>query len=259
MDARKYPIGEIIDIACRAGKIVLENGGETYRVEDTMLYFCKAFGIENCESYSTPTTIIISIIDNYGESFTRMMRIPSRGTNIDKVEAVNDLSREINKNPITIVEAKKKLQEINQKQPYSLWLTVLAAGLASASFTVIFGGGWIHFLMGLVVGASLQLVVGALNKVQLGYFTTNFMGGAVAALLGWLLSYFGILSDWWIVTFASLMLLVPGILFTNALRDAVAGELVSGISRGIEALGIAVALASGAAIAIMLLSQIGGL
>ncbi|NLB40685.1 MAG: threonine/serine exporter family protein, partial [Clostridiales bacterium] len=132
MDGNKYPIGDIIDIACNAGKIVLENGGETYRVEDTMIYFCKAFGIENCESYSTPTTIIISIIDNYGESFTRMMRIPSRGTNIDKVEAVNDLSREINKNPITIAEAKKKLQEINQKQPYSLWLTVLAAGVASA-------------------------------------------------------------------------------------------------------------------------------
>jgi hypothetical protein len=126
MDQDKYPIGEIIDIACKAGKIVLENGGETYRVEETMLYFCRAFGIHKCESYSTPTTIIISIIDNNGESFTRMMRILSRGININKVEAVNNLSREINEKPMTIAEAKKKLQEINDKQPYSLWIDALA-------------------------------------------------------------------------------------------------------------------------------------
>jgi uncharacterized membrane protein YjjP (DUF1212 family) len=259
MDQDKYPIGEIIDIACKAGKIVLENGGETYRVEETMLYFCRAFGIHKCESYSTPTTIIISIIDNNGESFTRMMRILSRGININKVEAVNNLSREINEKPMTIAEAKKKLQEINDKQPYSLWIDALAGGLASAAFTVIFGGEWMHFLSGMVTGILLQLTLAGLDKIQPGYFTTNFIGGAVAATLGLLLSYLGILTDWWIVTFSSLMLLVPGILFTNALRDAVAGELVSGISRGVEALGIAVALASGAAVAIMILSQLGGL
>ena len=41
------------------------------------------------------------------------------------------------------------------------------------------------------------------------------------------------------------MLLVPGISFTNSIRDIIAGDFVSGISRGVEAVTTGIALASG--------------
>lgn len=48
------------------------------------------------------------------------------------------------------------------------------------------------------------------------------------------------------------MLLVPGLIITNAIRDTIAGDLVSGISRAIEAIFIAIAIAVGSGIIIKL-------
>jgi len=253
----KLLIGEIMDIACKAGKIILENGGEIYRVEETMLYICRTFGMKESECYATPTSIVISIIDAQGEVHTRMMRILSRGTNLFKVEAVNQFSRSIMQNPVTIEEAKARLQKTNSSPSYPLWLTTLAAGLGTSAFTVIFGGGLSHFLWGFLLGAVLRLLISALECIQLGYFTANLLCAATAATGGWLLASFGLLPEWWIVTISAMMLLVPGLLFTNALRDTVAGDLVSGISRGLEALSIAAALGFGAAAALMILTMLG--
>ncbi|MGI6536993.1 MAG: threonine/serine exporter family protein [Caldicoprobacterales bacterium] len=257
MEAASHKIGEIMDIACRAGKITLENGGEIYRVEETMLYICRGFGMKDSECYATPTSIIVSISDTMGEVHTRMIRISSRGINLRKVEAVNVLSREIMSSSVSITEAKTRLTKINNTPAYPLWLTTLAAGTATSAFTIIFGGGLVHFLFGLIVGAVLNLAIALLNRIELGYFTTNLFGGAIAAFGGWLLYFSGSITNWWIITFAALMQLVPGLLFTNALRDMVAGDFVSGISRGGEAFSIAAALAGGVAITLMILTRLG--
>lgn len=255
----KYTIGEIMDIACRAGKIILENGGEIYRVEDTMLYVCKAFGISDCECYATPTTIIISVIDAHGEVFSRMMRIRERGVNLLKVEAVNNFSRKILQEPITVAEAKQKLREIENIPTYNLPTIVLAVALGTASFAIILGGNWLHFICGFVTGALLRLVIIYLNRIQLGFFTVNLFGGVGAALGGWLLMHLGILPEWRVITLSTVMQLVPGLIFTNALRDAAAGDLVSAISRGTEAFSIVTALACGAGATLMVLGWLGGM
>ncbi len=254
----KYEISEIMDIACRAGKIILENGGEIYRVEETMLYICRAFGIMDCECYATPTTIIISIIDTKGEVFSRMIRISVRGVNLAKIEAVNDFSRELVKNPMTVESAKQELMQIATTPAYSLFVTLLASALGTGAFTIIFSGGFDYLLYGIFMGAILRIVVMTLNRVHLGHFTINLIGGSVAALGGWFFNSIGLISDWWIVTLATLMLLVPGLLFTNALRDSAAGDLVSGLSRGTEALSIVTALAFGAGGTLLLLTRLGG-
>lgn len=253
----RYEMGDIIDVACRAGKIILENGGETYRVEDTMRYVCKAFGIAECDCYATPTTIIISAKHN-GEVFSRMMRINTRGVDLYKVKLVNEFSRTIVNQPMTSVEAKAVLAEIDATPAYNLIISVAAAALGTASFTVIFGGGIMHFISGMLLGAILRSLLSYLSKIRLEYFTTNLLGGATAAAGGWVMGFSGILPDWWIVTLSAIMQMVPGLIFTNALRDSAAGDLVSGSSRGVEALSIVAALACGAGVALMLLARLEG-
>ena len=54
-------MNEILQVATFAGQIILESGGETYRVEDTILRICKTFGAEQAESFVTPTGIMTSI------------------------------------------------------------------------------------------------------------------------------------------------------------------------------------------------------
>ena len=44
----------------KAGMILLENGAETNRVEDTMYRLCKACGASVVDTYATPTLLIVN-------------------------------------------------------------------------------------------------------------------------------------------------------------------------------------------------------
>ncbi|MFY9436651.1 MAG: threonine/serine exporter family protein [Limnochordia bacterium] len=255
MDRRQ--MGEIIELACRAGKIIVENGGETYRAEDTMRYVCAAFGVDECDCYATPTTIIIST-NHGGEALSRMMRIKKRGVDLHKVELVNQFSRTIARQPMDAAEAEAVLAEIDGAPPYRLSVSVAAAACGTAAFTVLFGGCVTQFLSGIVVGGILRLLLWHLNQIRLDYFTINLLGAAAAAVCGWLFSFAGTLVNWWIIAFAAIMQMVPGLIFTNAIRDSAAGDLVSGSSRGVEAFSIVTALACGAGAVLILLGRLGG-
>jgi uncharacterized membrane protein YjjP (DUF1212 family) len=59
-------INRTIHLAAEAGKIILESGGETYRVEETIIRICHAYGLVFAESFVMPTGIIISAEDADG-------------------------------------------------------------------------------------------------------------------------------------------------------------------------------------------------
>ncbi|MGL5677140.1 MAG: threonine/serine exporter family protein, partial [Cellulosilyticaceae bacterium] len=61
------------------------------------------------------------------------------------------------------------------------------------------------------------------------------------------------------IVIGCIMSLVPGVAFTNAIRDTIGDELLSGISRGVEALFIAVAIAAGVGIPMIIGLFLGGI
>lgn len=246
---------KIMNLACRAGKIVLENGGEIYRVEQTMASVCASYGITDCECFATPTAIILSTPHTDGDIYSRMIRITARGINLNKIAAINDFSRKL---PIDVSEALDELKRIEDDAPHPLWVTLPAASIGASAFTIILGGRWNDVIGALVLGALIRLVVTALHKKDAGDFMVNLFGGAAAAFGGWLVYQLGIVSDQWIITVSALMLLFPGLLFTNAMRDIASGDLVSGCSRGAEVISVATALACGTAAVYAVLSLMGG-
>ena len=81
--------------------------------------------------------------------------------------------------------------------------------------------------------------------MKLNNFFVNFIGGVTAAIISLTFFKFNFIEDISISIISALMLLVPGISFTNSIRDIIAGDFVSGISRGVEAVTTGIALASG--------------
>ncbi len=75
----------------------------------------------------------------------------------------------------------------------------------------------------------------------------------MAALSAMILTHLGLAEHLDIVIISSIMLLVPGLAITNAIRDTVSGDLLSGISRTVEAFLVAVAIAIGSGTIFMLL------
>ena len=55
-------INRILNFTSNAGKIMLQSGGETYRVEETITRMCQSFDIDNVDAFASPTAVIVSII-----------------------------------------------------------------------------------------------------------------------------------------------------------------------------------------------------
>lgn len=252
--------GTPLELAAYAGQIMLESGGEIYRVEETMGHFCRALGLTEYEGSATPTTIVLSAKDETGDIKTLMRRIVSRGINLEKVEAVNSLSRSLGDLALDAEEIHLHLQAIHRgPSRYPFPVELIAAALGTGFFTLLFSGGAATFFAAAIFGALWRLLFRFLQKQQLGDFFLNTVGGAYATLCGYLCHLAGISSGGSLVSLAILMQMVPGMLFTNALRDIAVGDLVAGMSRAIEALCIAAALACGASLVQMVFGAgIGG-
>lgn len=118
---------EIVDLCLLAGKIMLQNGAETYRVEDTMTRMAASLGFPGAHSYVTPTVIMFTT--NRTEP-VKLYRIAERTTDLQKVSEVNDISRRLNERQITAEEARTRLGEVDDAaHAYPVWLQIIAAAL----------------------------------------------------------------------------------------------------------------------------------
>ncbi|GAA0085544.1 threonine/serine exporter family protein [Clostridium sp. CTA-7] len=237
-------INNILQVAAYAGKIMLESGAEAYRVEETMNKICNSFGIEVADSYATPTVIIASA-SHEGEIKSLVVRILNRSVDLQKIHKVNDLARNISKSNFTVKELKIKLKEIEEEKRYSNKVTILFSAIGAFGFVFLFGGSLrdaiAAFLIGIVVKHfSIKGEGIGLNS----FFITSICAG-ILAFLAIISIKVGLAFDIDKVIIGSIMLLVPGLAITNAIRDTVAGDLVSGLARGAEAFLTAIAVAIG--------------
>ncbi len=243
-------INKVLYIALEAGRIILQNGGETYRVEETIYRICSSYGINNAESFVTPTGIIVSVIDKYGDTNSLVKRVKSRSVNLEKVSKVNDLARNIRNEGLTCEEVKERLEKIDNDKRYSLNTTIFFSALSSSLFTLLFGGSFSDSLVAFFIGAIIKYTCNLLAQNKLNDFFTNIIGGAIAAFLANLSVYCSLGTNSDMITIGSIMLLVPGLAITNAIRDTLAGDLLAALSRGLEAILTAVAIALGTGLAL---------
>jgi|SRR5690554_4697335 len=239
----------ITKVCLLAGKIMLKSGAETYRVEDTMVRIARAFGVENAQIHATPTAIMFA---EDMTSPTNFVRISERVTDLDKISKVNSISRHISAGQLTLKEAREQLLAVEKdNNMFSTWLQVLAAGFASGCFTIMFEGMWLDFLPAMLVGMIGYYSMQKFNEKLKIRFFAEFLAAIFLAIAAYFMIQiqFGVQIDKIII--GSVMPLVPGLLITNAVRDLMAGHLVSGMTKGTEA--ILTAFAIGAGVAVVLL------
>lgn len=251
MDREPVEAKRAIDICLLAGKMILQGGGETYRVEDTMMRITAALGYPNAHSFVTPTVILFSIDGQ--EPNTRIFRISERSTDLRKVATVNGISRKIVEGELSPADAYEQLKRLDEEpRTYPVALQAAAAALVSGCFLIMFGGGWPDFIPALLAGGvGYACFVWVHRFVAIQFFAqllAAFMLGAVSRIL---VAYgFGHELD--LIIIGSVMPLVPGVLITNAVRDLMAGHLLSGIAKGAEAFLTAFAIGAGIALVLSL-------
>lgn len=243
---------ELLEVALTAGEIMLRYGAETYRVEDTMVRICKKSNVRFVESFVIPTGIVATIIDENGNFITISKRIKNRTIDLNKIALVNQFSRDFCKYDISYNEALKILKDIENKKGYKFFELSLSAGIACSFSTVLFKGSFLDAISSFLVGFMSQSAITFLNKKGFSWFMTYIIGGFLTALIASITVFFNVGENIDKIIIGSVLIMTPGVAITNAIRDTIAGDLLSGVARAIEAILVAVFIAIGAGIALFI-------
>ena len=240
---------EILDLATDLGYELAMCGAETFRVEETINRILETYGISS-EVFAIPNCLIVSIETPDGELMTRMRRIGYHGNDLDGVAFYNAMSR-------AICNRKPKPEEIRDwfrhsdkvRRHYSLPVYLLGNGLGAFGFAFFFGGNHIDALWAAICGLAVGLMNQFMGNIKTNPFFKTIASSFVMALIAYSASCWGLTDNVDAVIIGTLMILVPGLLFTNAMRDIIYGDTNSGVNRIVQVLLIAMAIAMGTAAA----------
>ena len=223
------------------------SGAETYRVEESVRRICSAYGLDS-RVYAIPHTLLITIMIPGERPLTQLCRMDHLGTDLEAVEQYSNLSRRICTEKPDWEEALRWLDISQQTQArYGLPMDLLGHVLVSSGFCLFFGGSGMDALCAGLCGLLLGFLTRVLGKTNA--FFQKIISAFLMALLAYGCSALGLTDNVDTSVIGALMLLVPGILFTNALRDITFGDTNSGINRIVEVVLIAVAISLGTAAA----------
>lgn len=240
---------KLLDLAMDLGYKLAINGAETFRVEESVARLLAAYGVTG-DAFVIPNCMHISILKEDGTPLVRMRRIGAHGSNLDTVERYSNLSRKLCREHPDLDTAIQWLKETKRSvRTFPLPWLLFGNAFGAFGFSLLFGGS----LLDAALSALCGMVVCLMND-WMGRLASNAFFQTVAAAFPMALLAYGsaalipgVRAD--MVVVGALMLLVPGLLFTNAMRDIIYGDTNSGLNRIVQVLLIAVAIALGVAAA----------
>lgn len=247
------PDTQKIRLICQAAQLVLENGGETYRVEETAMRMASGLGLSDVNIVAFPTSVFVSV-----EGLSRIRRVTHRGTNTSRLARVNDVSRRVEHGLISADEAEAELHAIAADPGLHQLVLIAAYGVSAASFSLVFGGGLGTLIVALFIGMAVQAIQPLFSRMSMGTLLFDFSGGFLAAALAQLASLAVPYGDVNAAIVGGIMPLLTGLLMTTAVRDTMYGDLISGIARAVEALLLAACIALGVYVGLKLTGMMGG-
>ena len=237
---------QALAVASEAGHILLENGAEISRVEETMERIASHFGVDSTSFFVLSNGIFTTSSFN---KYANVEFIPFKGTQLDKVVAVNQLSRDIVAGKCSLEEARVRLHEIRTMKPHPVWEQVLASALGSAGFCIVFGGGLLDCAASFVCGILLWLFVLFVTAPHLSKIVGNIVGGFFVTALCIAFHRIGFGHSLPNMIIGAIIPLIPGVPFVNGVRDVANEDYIAGATRLLDALLVFFCIAAGVALA----------
>lgn len=247
---------KVMKLALESGQILLRAGSEAYRAEETMNRILQSYGIDQVDTFVTPIVLIVTGENEDGPPLTLTRRIGGVSTDLERISMVNNLSRRITAEHLTLDEFRQELLYIKTKPAYTELTRFLIHGLSAGAFSVMFGGFFKEFVAAAFIGLVMFFAVKFASKIKMNGFLQNSVGGMVAVILAQTVLKLNFIQNYHAVITADLMLLVPGVTMTNAMRDTFRGDHISGLYRAMDALLTAGGIAFGTAVGFMILGGI---
>ena len=240
----------VLDCAMQAGSILLKNGAEIFRVEETVARICTHYGVESEKAFVLSNGIFLTAGSGDEPFYAKVQHIPVSGARLDRVAAVNQLSREIEEKDLPPQEIRRRLTEIEEMPEKPVLVKLLASAVGSGCFCCMFGGSLTDCAGAFLTGFLLYIYVLKLFTPHLSQIISNIGGGAPVTALCMLLCRVGLGESMNYMIIGSIMPLIPGIPFTNGVRDIADGDYIAGSVRLLDAILVFVCIAAGVGLVI---------
>ncbi len=247
MEYTKSELSEILHIILDIGEQISAAGGEIFRVEDTIARLGAAYGAIRTDVFAITSSLEVTMLFPGDIELTRTRRLREGKTDFRRLEALNALSRRCCATRMSADELRRALVDcLSVRRAVPMYV---GSALAAGSFAVFFGGG----LLDAIVGALFALLICFFQeKLPLIYPNTVLVSFCAALVTGFGVSALSLgigalYPD--MIMIGDIMLLIPGIALTVAIRNILVGDTISGILKLTESTVVAVALAGGFMIA----------
>ena len=252
-------MADVADLVLFAGQLILENGGETFRVEETMVRMALAGGARSADVFAIPQGIFCTINEGLGTQ-TRVVRIHHRGLNLAKVLEVNRVSRQLSEGTLTVDHAYSELLKVDRSpRRYPIWLRFISGAIASASFAYLLGAHRGSVFAAWMTGLLVMVVMEFLEKRDVLIFVSVAIAGVMTAFANLAAKSLWPALQFDLAVIGSIMVLAPGLAITTSVRDALFEDLVSASIRGVEAFGVALSIAAGVGAVLTFYLWLGGI
>ena len=239
----------LMELVSELGSRLAVAGAETYRIEESIVRVLAAYGLDS-RVYSVPHSLFITIMVPDQLPITQLCRMKNVGTDLDAVEKYSNLSRRIcSEVPDPRIALQWMAETGKARQQYTFPKVLYGHVLVACGLCVFYGGAVSDVVCAGLCGLFLGVFNRVLGKYNSNAFFQNMASGFAMALFAYILASAGMARNIDTSVIGTLMLLVPGLLFTNSLRDIIFGDTNSGVNRLVTALLIAGAVALGTAAA----------
>lgn len=240
---------------CRA---ISEAGAPAHRLESYMQVISEKFQLE-ASFFAMPTAVLASIGEDEYSQRSYMIKTDPNDINLGTLHTINEVINELESDVIDLDTALKSIKAITSKPAeYPDWLFALCFGLVGGGFTTLFSGSWNDVAAASILG----LLTGIITIYSRPFkYLSQLLAPLAAMMVGFsaiTISHYWQTIDHFLVSLAGLIILVPGLGITIAMRELSTGHLVSGSSRMAGAVTTLFLLSFGLALGYMIAQSIYG-
>jgi uncharacterized membrane protein YjjP (DUF1212 family) len=253
----KVRIGFVIDLAKR----LHEYGTAAPRLEDVINLVCARLGL-TCNVLATPTSIVMSFTDPENEDdlaeTTQVVRLPPGSVDLKRLVQIDEIADQVIDGRLELSAGRWRLRQFRQSQraSHSGWI-VASFAVSAASIAAILDTGW----NGIATSALIGAIIGGIDRLSLKHPNVAAASEAISALLATLIATLVAVYVMPItvrsVIIASLIVLMPGMTLTTAVRELSSQHLISGTARMMGAVATLLKLAFGTLAATQICALLG--
>lgn len=221
-------------------------GTPAHRLEQAVACIARDLDMQ-LQILATPTSVTLAIgeLDNQR---TFLLRVEPSEANLEKLAELQDVMQQVGRGELAHQKATEMIDEIVARPPrYGVLLTIIAFALTSACAAILFGGtdidAGISAAIGLLIG---MLTVFSKRSMRLSMLLPAVSAAVAATFARLAAHYIGDIHPF-VVTLASLIVLLPGLSLTVGVNELAHRHLVSGTARLMGALVVLLQLGLGVA------------